>query len=39
MELWHKFDEACNAIEDREILRFVPALKQRLEMRARRRTP
>ncbi len=39
MELWHKFDEACNAVEDREILRFVPALKQRLEMRARRRTP
>lgn len=33
MELWHKFDKAFNAVEDREILRFVPALKQRLKMR------
>ena len=33
MELWYKFDAACNAVEDREILRFVPEPKRRLEMR------
>jgi glycosyl transferase family 92 len=36
MELWHKFDKALNAVEDREILRFVPALKRRLEARPQR---
>jgi Glycosyltransferase family 92 len=34
MELWHEFDRTMNEVEDREILRFVPALKRRLEMRA-----
>jgi Glycosyltransferase family 92 len=34
MELWHKFDKTLNVIEDRDILRFVPALKQRLQARA-----
>jgi hypothetical protein len=37
MELWHKFDNGSNAVEDREILRFVPELKRRLKMRARHR--
>jgi hypothetical protein len=36
MELWHKFDKVLNAVEDRDILRFVPALKRRLEARAQR---
>jgi len=36
MELWHKFDKALNAVEDRDILRFVPALKRRLQARAQR---
>ena len=39
MELWHKFDNASNAVEDREILRFVPELKRRLTMRAQRQIP
>jgi hypothetical protein len=34
LELWHKFDEGSNAVEDREILRFVPELKRRLAKRA-----
>jgi Glycosyltransferase family 92 len=38
MELWHNFDGGFNKVEDREIQRFVPALKRRLEARARRRT-
>jgi len=37
MELWHEFDRGMNEVEDREILRFVPALKRRLEKRAQRR--
>jgi hypothetical protein len=37
LELWHKFDSGMNAVEDCEILRFVPELKRRLEMRAQRR--
>jgi hypothetical protein len=37
MELWHKFDEASNAVEDREVLRFVPELKRRLQIRAKRK--
>lgn len=37
MQLWHEFDSGMNQVEDREILRFVPALKRRLEARARRR--
>jgi len=36
MKLWHDFDRGMNAVEDREILRFVPALKRRLEVRAQR---
>jgi hypothetical protein len=39
MELWHKFDNASNAVEDREILRFVPELKRRLTIRAQRQIP
>jgi hypothetical protein len=35
MKLWHDFDRGFNQIEDREILRFVPELKRRLQMRAR----
>lgn len=34
MELWHEFDRDFNQVEDREILRFVPELKRRLEKRA-----
>jgi hypothetical protein len=34
MKLWHDFDRRMNEVEDREILRFVPKLKRRLEMRA-----
>lgn len=34
MKQWHDFDRSMNEVEDREILRFLPALKQRLEMRA-----
>jgi Glycosyltransferase family 92 len=34
MKLWHEFDCRMNEVEDREILRFVPILKRRLEMRA-----
>ena len=34
MKLWHDFDRGFNQVEDREILRFVPALKRGLEMRA-----
>ncbi|MGH9882832.1 MAG: hypothetical protein ACRD6N_15450, partial [Pyrinomonadaceae bacterium] len=34
MKQWHEFDRTMNEVEDREILRFVPALKRRLEMRA-----
>jgi hypothetical protein len=37
MELWHDFDRGMNEVEDREVLRFVPALKRRLEARARQR--
>jgi len=33
IETWHKTDAALNAVEDREILRFLPELKQRLEAR------
>jgi hypothetical protein len=36
MELWHDFDCRINEIEDREILRFVPELKRRLQTRAQR---
>lgn len=36
MELWQKFDKTLNAVEDREILRFVPALKRRLQARPQR---
>jgi hypothetical protein len=39
MELWHKFDAGSNAVEDREILRFVPELKRRLKMRTLGATP
>jgi len=38
MELWHDFDSRLNEVEDREILRFVPELKRRLEARASRRS-
>jgi hypothetical protein len=38
MKLWRDFDRDFNKIEDREILRFLPALRQRLEARAQRRT-
>jgi hypothetical protein len=37
MKLWHDFDRGFNEVEDREVLRFVPALKRRLEVRAKRR--
>lgn len=33
MKQWHDFDRTMNELEDREILRFLPALKRRLEMR------
>jgi len=33
MKQWHDFDRSMNEVEDREILRFLPELKQRLEMR------
>ena len=33
MELWHEFDRGFNQVEDREILRFIPELKQRLAAR------
>jgi hypothetical protein len=36
MELWYDFDRRMNEVEDREILRFVPELKRRLDMRAQR---
>ena len=31
MKLWHDFDRGMNEVEDREVLRFVPALKRLLE--------
>ena len=31
MQLWHEFDSGMNQVEDREILRFLPELKRRLE--------
>lgn len=37
MQQWHEFDGRLNKVEDREILRFVPELKRRLEARAQRR--
>jgi hypothetical protein len=37
MKLWREFDGDFNEVEDREILRFVPALKRRLEIRAAQR--
>jgi hypothetical protein len=37
MELWRDFDRGFNKVEDREILRFVPELKRRLEVRAQRK--
>ncbi len=33
MKLWHEFDSRLNKVEDREILRFVPSLKRRLQAR------
>lgn len=36
MKQWHAFDRTMNEVEDREILRFLPALKRRLEMRRQR---
>lgn len=35
MQLWHEFDSGMNQVEDREILRFLPELKRRLEARVR----
>jgi hypothetical protein len=34
MQLWHEFDSRMNEVEDREILRFMPELKRRLQIRA-----
>jgi hypothetical protein len=39
MKQWHDFDRTMNEVEDREILRFLPALKQHLEMRRQRAAP
>lgn len=36
MKQWHDFDRTINEVEDREILRFLPALKQRLVQRKRK---
>jgi len=33
MDLWNAHDKPLNAVEDREILRFVTELKKRLEAR------